>query len=150
MSVGLLFECDDAVAHWLFSTNGWAHYKYDRAIGLIDKDKALVGGILFQSWNGSNVEVSYYGKGTLTAGIVCCIARYTLATFDPARLTVVTSKRNRQLMKALQKLGFKIEGAQRCFYGKRDCNRNTGIRFVAFREDIEKVAKVSKGIVKCS
>lgn len=142
MSAGLLFECDDHVAAWLFHQNKWPHYKYDRAIGIIDKDGKLIGAILFQHWNGNNVEISYYGKKTITLGIVRCLARFTLLTFDPSRLTVTTSKRNKHFIKALQKLGFRLEGMQRCYYGRRDCNRNTGVRFVAFRDDIEKVAKL--------
>ena len=141
MSTGLLLDCDEQVATWLFTSMGMPAYKYDRAIGLVDKAGKLIGGVLFQSWNGANVELSYFGKKTITLGIVRCLAQYILLNFDLARLTVVTSKRNRQFMKGLQKIGFKIEGMQRCFYGKRDCNRNVGVRFVAFRETIEKVAK---------
>src|SRR5277367_6087947 len=134
MSTGLLFECDEAVAKWLFEWLQRPLYKYDRAVGIVNSSGALVGAVLYQNWNGPNVEISYYGKKTLTLGIVRCLARYTLTSFDPARLTAITSKRNRQFMKALQKLGFRLEGIQRCYYGKRDCNRNTGVRFVAFRE----------------
>lgn len=141
MTTGLLFDCDEHVARWLFNYLQCRHYTYDRAIGLLDKDGNLLGAVLFQNWNGPNIELSYYGKSTLTLGVTRCLARYILSEFDPARLTLITSKRNRQLMRALQRLGFRLEGTQRCYYGKRDCNRNTGVRFVAFRDTIERVAK---------
>lgn len=151
MPTGLLFECDELVAKWLFNEylKKPLLYKYDRAIGIVNPSGGLVGAVLFQDWNGSNIEISYYGPKTMTAGIVRCLARYALTTFDPSRLTAITSKRNRQFMRALQKLGFRLEGIQRCFYGKRDCNRNTGVRFVAFREQIEHVAKVTETVKKC-
>lgn len=149
MPTGLLFDCDDVVAGWLFSYLQRPMFKFDKAIGLIDKNSNLVGAVLYQNWNGPNVEVSYYGKNTMTLGVLRCLARYTLATFDPARLTVITSKRNRSFMKALQKLGFRVEGAQRCYYGARDCNRNTGVRFVAFRDQVAKVAKIEETVQQC-
>ncbi len=141
MSTGLLFECDEQVALWLFTKKGWPTYKYDRAIGLVDWKGQLVGAVLYQHWNGCNVEISYYGERTMTAGIVRCLARFTLMVFNPSRLTVNTCKKNKRFIKALHKLGFRLEGASRRFYGMEDCNRNTAVRMVAFREDIERVAK---------
>lgn len=140
MAIGLLIGSDEFVAQWLFVTNKQPSYSYDQALGLITPDGCLQGAVLFHNWNGSNVELSYYGYKTMTAGIVRCLAQYIANTFDPSRLTVTTSKRNRQFIKALQRLGFKLEGAQRCYYGKRDCNRNVGVRFVMFREGINKIA----------
>lgn len=144
MSVGLLFECDDEVTRW-FSATSYCKKAciYDKAVGILTDGK-LSGAVLFHNWNGPNVEISYYGEKTMTLGVIRCIARYVLAQFDAARLTAITSKRNRQFMRALQKLGFRLEGTQRCYYGKNDCNRNTGVRFVAFREAIERVAKTDK------
>jgi RimJ/RimL family protein N-acetyltransferase len=145
MSTGLLYGSDDFVAKWLFDSMGYPHYKYDRALGIIDGSSGnLVGAVLFQHWNGMNVEVSYYGKNTMTLGTVRSIARFVLTEFDPARLSATTSKRNRSLMRSLQKIGFRIEGTSRCFYGKKDINRNVGVRFVAFREAIEAMAKINQ------
>jgi RimJ/RimL family protein N-acetyltransferase len=149
MPTGLLFECDDAVASWLFAKLQRPVYTYDRAVGLLDSNSKMVGAVIFQNWNGPNIEISYYGKNTMTLGVIRYLARYTLDTFDPARLTAITSKRNRQFMKALQKLGFRVEGAQRCYYGKQDNNRNTGVRFVAFRDEIERVARSTDTVQKC-
>lgn len=152
MSVGLLFECDDLVAKQFLAPRNQLFFKYDRAVGLVDGDK-LIGAILFHGWNGSNLEVSYQGKNTLSAGIMRYMAKYVIKEFDLARLTVVTSKRNRHFIKSLQKFGFRLEGTQRCYYGKRDCTRNTGVRFVAFRDRIEEVANFNvpnEGAKQCS
>ena len=143
MSVGLLYDSDDFVAKWFFDSMKYPHYKYDRALGIISNGQ-LVGAILFQHWNGNNVEVSYYGKNTMTLGGIRSIARFVLSEFDPARLTATVSKRNRTLMRSLQKIGFRVEGTSRCYYGKKDINRNVGVRFVAFREAIEAVAKINQ------
>ena len=143
MSVGLLLECDELVARQFLEPRGQLYFKYDCAIGLI-RDGKLVGTVLLHGWNGSNLELSYSGISTLSVGVMRALARYMLAKFNLARLTVITRKRNRRLVKSIQKLGFRLEGAQRCYYGRVDCNRNTGVRFVAFRDQVEKVAKLTK------
>ena len=142
MSVGMLFDSDQVVANWLFATYGQRRYSYDRCLGLL-RDGMLCGAVLFHNWNGANVEVSYYGKGTMTPGVLRCIATFTLNTFDPSRLTAHVPKRDKHYIKGLLRLGFRVEGAQRCYYGKKDCLRNSAIQLVAFREAIEQVASLA-------
>ncbi len=143
MATGLLFDSDKAVAEWLFSSYGERRYSYDRCLGLLH-DGTLCGAVLFHNWNGANVEISYYGQNALTPGIVRCLAIFILGAFDPSRLTSMVSKRNKHFIKGLMRLGFKLEGAQHCYYGKRDCTRNTGIRLVMFRETIEQLAGITE------
>lgn len=150
MSTGLLIGHDAAVASYLFAFYSQPQMHYDRALGLIGSGGSLVGAVLFHNWNGANVEISYYGHNTMTPGILRCLARFIINEFDPARLTATTSKKNKQFMRSLQRFGFKLEGAQRCFYGKHDCVRNTGVRFVMFRDRLEQIAKLSmKKAVSC-
>jgi len=141
VSTGLLFDADDVVAAYLFASYSQKPLRYDRALGLVDVKGTLKGAVLFSNYNGSNVEISYYGKDTMTAGIVRCLARFIICTFDASRLTLVTSKRNKHLSEKFQRLGFRLEGIQRCYYGHRDCTRNTGVRLVMFRQRLEELAK---------
>lgn len=145
MPTGLLFECDEQVASYIFDLYKQPPMKFDKAIGLVSHEGKLLGGILFQCWNGHNVELSYYGDGTMTPGIIRCIARISLTTFNVSRVTVTTGKRNKRFIKSLQKIGFRLEGAQRCYYGARDCTRNTAVRFVMFRDRIEQIARLTPG-----
>lgn len=140
MSVGLLLHSDEVVADYLFKNHVSPCMQYDRAVGLL-VDGKLSGGILFQCWNGFNVELSYYGRGTLTAGIIKCLARILISTFNVSRVTLTVSRRSRRLMKALRKLGFALEGTQCRFYGHNDTVRNTGVRFVMFRERLDQLAQ---------
>lgn len=142
MPSGLLFGHDETVASWLFNSYGRAPLKYDKALGILSGEGVIIGAILFHGYNGANVELSYFGKGTMTLGIVRCLARFIIHEFDASRLTAVTSKKRRRLIKSFQKLGWRVEGTQRCYYGKLDNSRNTGVRFVMFREQIEKLAKL--------
>ncbi len=143
MSTGLLIDCDDLVAKYLFNLFGWKPFKYDNAIGLL-VNGSLQGAIIFHCFNGSNVELSYYGEGTITVGVARTLARFAIAHFDPSRVTIITSKRNKRYIKGFKKLGFQLEGIQHRFYGQRDCNRNTGVRLVMFRERINAIARVNE------
>ena len=143
MKVGLLLHNDAQVAAYLFPryVREGVRVSYDAAVGILT-DGELTGGILLQSWNGFNVELSYYGPKTLTLGVTRCLARYLLSAFNPSRVTVTVSRKRKNLMRGLRKMGFAVEGTQRRFYGDQDISRNTGVRFVMFRERVEQLAQL--------
>jgi hypothetical protein len=139
MTKGILLDCDAQVAAWSFQTYKRLPMHVDRALGVLE-DGILVGGILFTSYNGVNAELSYYGKNTITVGIIRTVARIALYELRLARCTVIVPKRPSYLLKKLTKFGFRYEGVQRRQYGPTDSSRHTGCRFVLFREDMEKLA----------
>jgi hypothetical protein len=136
---GLLLDCDAQVTAWAFATYNRIPMHIDRALGIIE-DGQLVGAILFSSYNSINAEMSYYGKSTITAGIIRAVAKIALYELRLARCTVIVPKRPSFLLKKLPKFGFRFEGIQRRQYGPTDSPRHTGCRFVVFREDMEKLA----------
>jgi len=140
MANGLLIGHDKEVTEWVRNSFRLFPMHLNRAIGVIGIDGSLVGAILFSNYNSVNVDLSYYGPKTVSLGVCRSIARIALGEFNAARVSAVTSKRNKRLIWGLQKVGFKIEGAQRCYYGHKDCTRNTGIRLVMFRDKIEAMA----------
>lgn len=140
MTTGLLIDNDQLVSLWAFKTFNVFAQPVDKAFGIIDSNGRLQGAILFQNFNGVNIELSYYGPSTLTSGIIRIIARTALEFFNASRLTVVTSRRNKRLIRGLLKIGFKLEGIQRCFYGHEDTKINCGVRLAAFRPELCKVA----------
>jgi hypothetical protein len=139
MTKGLLLDCDELVAGWAFATYNRFPMHVDRALGVVDNDQ-LVGAVLFTSYNSVNAELSYYGKNTVTVGIIRAVAKVALYELRLARCTVIVPKRPSFLLKKLTKFGFRYEGVQRRHYGPTDSARHTGCRFVVFREDMEKLA----------
>lgn len=140
MGASLLIGEDNLVATWAFETYKVFPIPINKAIGITDKDGKLAGAAIFHYYNGICVELSYYGKNTITVGVARALARVAVGVFNASRVTVITSKRNRSLMRGLLKIGFKLEGHQRCYYGPEDTNSNTGVRFVMFRERINELA----------
>lgn len=137
---GLLIGNDVAVAEWAWKTFELFPMHVNRAVGIIEEDGTLVGAAIFQNWNGCQCDLSYYGPDTLTPGIVHCIARVLTGDLDVTRVTAMTSKKNRTLIRGMINLGFSVEGTQKRFYGKQNTIRNTAIRLVMFREDLDRLA----------
>lgn len=146
---GVLFGHDEAVAGWVFHTYKIRPMQCNMAIGLISPEGQLRGGVLFQNYNGCNVDFSYYGTNTMTLGIMRTMARVALHTFDPSRVTVNTSKKNRALIHFLGIMGCRFEGIARCFYGRDDSVRNTAMRFVMFRDRLERLAGLPRKVETC-
>src|ERR1700689_4708079 len=105
MPYGLVIGEDSIVAQWAFSTFNFYPTPFNRALGIVNNDRIVVGAILLQNYNGTNIELSYYGPRTLSVGIARAIARLVMGEFNVSRVTVVTSKRNRRLMQSLSKFG---------------------------------------------
>jgi hypothetical protein len=140
MAYGLVIDDNARVAAWVYATYNLFPIPVNRALGIVEKDGVLVGGVLLQNYNGANIELSYYGPWTLSAGIIRTLAHILISEFNVARVTVITSKKKKRLLRSLQRFGWCLEGAQRCFYGSEDCTRNTGIRFVMFRDQLNRIA----------
>ena len=133
-SHGLLFGHDAAVAAWAFNQFARRPSPVDAAVGLIRR-QTLVGAALFQNFTGYNVELSYYGPQTFSAGIAKALARYTVERFNVDRLTMRTNRRELSILKMFHSFGFKFEGVQRRYYGPF----GDAAVFVMFREDLERI-----------
>lgn len=107
---------DIEIASWAFSTFNFAPVPFCMAIGIAEKEKGLVGACLFHAHNGPDVELSYYGPGTVTLPIVKGIARIAVDHLGVSRITART-QRNNDLRKHIHKIGFEFEGVRKCGYG---------------------------------
>jgi hypothetical protein len=138
---GLLFDQDMAVWGWANKTYDLFPVQFYRAVGVVDAAaNQLVGAAIYQNYTGTNVDLSYYGQGTLTLGIVRSLAKIAVH-MGVARGTLVTSKRNKRFVRSLRKLGFELEGTQRCYYGHEDNTKNTAVRLVMFKSGLEKLGQ---------
>lgn len=140
---GLLIDADEYVANWAYTTYNKVPMHVDRGIGIVEDGK-LVGAALFTCYTSINADFSYYGRMTLTPGIVRSLARIALYELRLSRCTVIVPKRPAYLLKKLHKFGFRYEGVQKRYYGPTDASKYVGCRFVVFREDLEKLAAEKK------
>ena len=132
---GLLFGHDVAVAAWAFNEFRHRAMPIDAAIGIV-RNNHLIGAAIFQNFSGHNVELSYYGPQTFSAGIAKTLARFTLERFNVDRLTMRTNRKNASILKMFQRFGFKFEGVQHRYYGPF----GDAAVFVLFREDLQRIS----------
>lgn len=110
---------DIAVANWAFTTYRFSPTPFCMAIGFATEREGLVSACLFHAHNGPDVELSYYGQGTVTLPIVRRIARIAVNELGVSRITVRTTRKN-PLRKKIHKLGFQFEGVRKYGYGDQD------------------------------
>lgn len=144
---GVLLDADKLVMDWAFKTHNLVPIHMDRAIGIVEDGK-LVGAAMFSSYNTVNANFSYYGKATLTRGIVRVLAKIALYELKLSRCTIIVPKRPAFLLKKVHKLNFKYEGVQRRYYGPTDKDQHKGCRFVAFREDLLRLAGLQAEVME--
>jgi RimJ/RimL family protein N-acetyltransferase len=137
---GLLFGHDMPVAHWTWNAFAVEVAPVNAAIGIVRNNK-IVGAILFQNFSGHNIEMSYYGPSTLSAGITKSICRYAVERFTTiARMTARTNRKNTKIIRFLSAIGFKLEGVQQRYYGPF----GDAVSFVLFREQLERLGGLSQ------
>lgn len=88
------------------------------AVGLVDVLTGLLkGAVTFHDYNGSNVELSYWGPNSITRGAIKGLALFCFNSLKVNRVTVRTPRRNKAVTRGLPKLGFRAEGLLRRYYG---------------------------------
>jgi RimJ/RimL family protein N-acetyltransferase len=135
----LLVGQDFAIAAWTWQQFRLQPMYVDRAFGLVD-DGDLIGSIIWRDYNGYNVEFCYYAKGALSVGLVRKMAQFALDVLRVERVTIKIRRNEKRMGKLLLRLGAKVEGTLRCFYGREDAPRNSAIQYVLFREVITRLA----------
>jgi RimJ/RimL family protein N-acetyltransferase len=117
--MNLLFGHDDTVLDWASKKFGYKFQYVNSAIGVIDRDGLLIGAAVFQASNGTNVEFSYFGPGSLTLGITRKLISFAFNQMKVCRVTAKTPRRNRTVNRALPRFGFKMEGVMKHYYGPK-------------------------------
>lgn len=87
----------------------------------------LVGGVVFNDYNGANIEASIYWSGPVTRQPITDTVRYVFEQCKCVRLTAKTERGNRKMRRILPRLGFQIEAELKDFFGpgsKRDRSKN--------------------------
>jgi len=120
----------------------WASQQFGRklapcysAFGLIDKEGPLLGAVIFQDYNGSNIEVSYWGHG-FTLGVIKQLMSYCFEHLKVERVTARTPRDNKALLRQMPKIGFKYEGCLRRYYGPH--KRHDALIFGMLKSDVER------------
>jgi RimJ/RimL family protein N-acetyltransferase len=108
-------------------------------IGWMNGSGEIVAAAIFNSWNGSNIEITICGKGGLTRGNIRTVMFYVFGQLKANRLTATTQRANARMRKLLPRLGFKFEYPMAKYYGP--LRRDDGLLYRMFLSDAEKWMK---------
>jgi RimJ/RimL family protein N-acetyltransferase len=137
-----LINQDQHVANWCWQAFRLHPYHVNCAIGILNEHRELCGAALFHWYNGSNIELSYYGASTATLGIGRFLARIALYSFSASRVTIHTDTWNKTVIKGMKKLGFEHECIVKGFYGE---NRDA-VQMVLHRDGLIRIAGKIEGL----
>lgn len=112
------------VAKWVGEQIGGVEWGPCEAIGVVDRDDNLVGGVVFSNYQPhfGNIEVSFAAirRDWLTPRLLASILHYPFNQLKVNRITTLTPKRNRAARQFLKKFGFVEEGNIRGGFGTDD------------------------------
>lgn len=128
----LVFGCDTLVEKYVSENIGMTISPPFTAIGATRDGKTLCGGVVFNHWNGSNIEFHLYGPGCMTRENLRGIFHYAFVQISANRVTASVKRSNESVRKLLPRLGFEFEGTSKKFYGPT--KQDDEIRFVLFPE----------------
>lgn len=134
--ITFVYEHDKEIADWTFKTFNIEPWPVVLAVGLL-KGNELVGSFMFQEYNGSNAELSFYGPGSVTPRVVREIARVALLLLKVSRLTVRTKRQNKHVARFVTNIGFQFEGIQKMFYGTEDA-----VLYGLLKPDLIRIARI--------
>lgn len=106
------------------------------AIGGTVDGQSLCIGVVFNSWNGSNIDISLYGPGALRRGAISGVYHYAFKQLNATRVTANTRRSNKVMQRLLPRFGFKFEGISERYFGPT--RPDDAIRYVLFPENAEK------------
>jgi len=132
---------DHEVAAWAQDKYERGLRPYDAALAIVNKQEQIVGAATLHEFNGSNVELCYWGPNTLTRYIAGAIAYFCFRTIKANRITCRTPRWNKPVVRHLPKLGFKYEGLLRRYYGPD--RKHDAIIFGLLLSDAERLLRNS-------
>ena len=106
----LVFSENERVAAFVAAQIGvpFFHPPY-QAIGWENPAGELVGGAIFNRWNGASIELTIAGRGTVCRGSWRAMAHYAFEQLKARRVTVVVKAGNTRVREMAARFGFKPE-----------------------------------------
>jgi RimJ/RimL family protein N-acetyltransferase len=133
-----VFGHDDLVAQWVSQKTGDVYSPPYACIGFTRDNQTLCAGVVFNNWNGSNVEISLASDGGITRENIGVVYRYAFVQCKANRITAHTRRSNRKMRALLPRLGFskEAEGVLPRFYGPK--RADDAFVFGAYPETVRK------------
>lgn len=88
-------------------------------VGLVVRDGSQIpaGAVIVNNYDGPNCDVTFVGRRCWTVGVMRDLARYIFGRLGCKRVTAKTRPSNAAARRALEKVGFRLEGELRAGFG---------------------------------
>lgn len=113
----LVLGDDATVASWTEARLGIRLIPPFVAFGIVDDEGVLCGSIVFNGYNGSNIEASVFGTACAQRRFLRAVMHYVFVQLKCLRLTCRTKRSNKTVSRQLTRLGFKYEGTLKNYFG---------------------------------
>lgn len=110
---------EDRASEWVGAQLGVEIVPPFTAAGIYD-DTGQIGGVVFNDYNGSNIELTAAGNGAFSPEIAVWIASYVFNQLDCQRMTIRTKPENKPALLSAMRWGWKTEGYQADYYTDGD------------------------------
>ena len=111
----------EAVAHWVAARCDVGQFQAPYvAFGWADEAGRILGGAVWNNWNGANVELSLAGRGAVTRRAFRDMADYAFRQIGARRITIHTKASNLRLIHQAERNGFAREGMRAAFFPDDD------------------------------
>jgi RimJ/RimL family protein N-acetyltransferase len=88
------------------------------SMGIVDDlTGELAGAIIYNRYNGADIEISFYGPGTMHRRFIRAAFAYPFEQLNVLRLTARTKRSNKAMCKLLPRLGFVFEATLKNHFG---------------------------------
>jgi RimJ/RimL family protein N-acetyltransferase len=134
--LNLVFGRDAEVAEWVAQRVGYKIWPPYVAIGATKDGQTYCSGVVFNNWNGANIEITLASDNGLSRGAIRGIYYYLFSEVAAVRVTAHTRRSNKRMRKILPRLGFQYEGLAKRFYGLNKAD--DAFVFVLFPENASK------------
>jgi RimJ/RimL family protein N-acetyltransferase len=111
----LITDKSEKVARWAGQRLGVTFSPPYVAVGIESHGKP-VGAVIFNDYQGGNIEVSAVGRGAFKKGILQHLFRYAFNDLECSRVTVRTRADNEKVIDLAIRFGWRVEGRLRQFY----------------------------------
>lgn len=129
-----MFEQHDRVAQWVSEHVGAKMERPYVGLGISGDDgQTLCGGIIFNNWNGFNIDVTLALTEPLTRPIIQGVWYYVFEQSKATRVTARTMRSNKKTRELLPRLGFKFEAVSPRWYGPD--RKHDAFQFALFPEN---------------
>lgn len=115
----LVYGHDAEVADFLSDKLGMTFVPPYVCIGVV-RNGRLIGGILYNGYQGSNVDVTVWGPRAFGRDTILIGFHYAFEQLKCERITVRTKRSNKLMQKIAPKLGLKFECVSPRFFGRNE------------------------------